>query len=210
MAGKILSSIILSFLSIILCLAQSRMIIVDKLHLQLLVIENADTLLSVPVCVGSNYGDKVKEGDKRTPEGSYSISQIQNSAKWKHDFNDGKGLVIGAKPEYIIPQILLHSVVKSNNDGYSGIIFTSTRRFASAPLEDMNIYDNLAIPVMSNRYAEYCKDLASFLQETEPIHIEHELLKGNITIPGTLMENNSLFSKLEDYLNQQPFYNILD
>ena len=50
------------------CLAQSRMIIVDKPNLQLYVIEQADTLLSAPVCVGANHGDKVNKGDQRTPE----------------------------------------------------------------------------------------------------------------------------------------------
>ena len=38
------------------------------------------------------------------------------------------------KPEYIIPQLLLHSVIKKRKK-YSGVIFTSTRRFMSTSLE---------------------------------------------------------------------------
>lgn len=77
-------------------LAQSRTVIVDKPHLKLYVVERKDTLLSVPISVGANYGNKIKKGDKRTPEGSFKISQIQDSSKWTHDFGDGKGWVKGA------------------------------------------------------------------------------------------------------------------
>lgn len=72
------------------------MVVIDKQNLLLHVIEKGDTLLSVPVCVGVNFGDKIKSGDKKTPEGTFSISQIQNSSKWIHDFGDGKGAVRGA------------------------------------------------------------------------------------------------------------------
>lgn len=113
------------------------------------------------------------------------------------------------KPEYIIPQILLHSVVKSKHKRYSGVLYTSTRRFMNTSLDGIYIYDNLAIPVMSNRSSEHCKVLATFLQMTEPICFEHELLKGNIEF-NTLDKGCSLFSKFKDYLNQQKFYNILN
>lgn len=84
------------------CLAQSKTIIVDKPNLRLYVIAKTDTLLNAPVCVGLNYGDKIKTGDKRTPEGTFTVSQIQNSSKWKHDFGDGKGEVAGAYGPWFI------------------------------------------------------------------------------------------------------------
>lgn len=96
MARKNIFSISLLLLSFIPHFALSRTIIVDKLNLQLYVIERSDTLLSVPISVGANYGDKLIKGDKRTPEGSFYISQIQNSSKWKHDFGDGNGEINGA------------------------------------------------------------------------------------------------------------------
>ncbi|MDW8467083.1 MAG: L,D-transpeptidase [Chloroherpetonaceae bacterium] len=49
-----------------------------------------------PIAVGKNKGDKEAEGDMRTPEGYFYISQIQNSEKWTHDFKDGKGEIAGA------------------------------------------------------------------------------------------------------------------
>lgn len=48
------------------------------------------------VAVGRNSGDKQRSGDFRTPEGSFSISQIQDSRVWSHDFKDGKGSIAGA------------------------------------------------------------------------------------------------------------------
>ena len=71
-------------------------IVVDKPKLRLYVIENSDTLLNVPICVGKNKGNKTRRGDHKTPEGKFAISGIYNSTSWKHDFKDGKGLVAGA------------------------------------------------------------------------------------------------------------------
>lgn len=96
MVCKILVAIILFFFVYSPCMSQSRIIMVDKSNLQLYVIEGVDTLLSAPVCIGANYGNKLKTGDRRTPEGSFWISQIQNASEWEHDFGDGKGMVRGA------------------------------------------------------------------------------------------------------------------
>lgn len=73
-----------------------RRIIIDKPALMLYLIEESDTIFATPVCVGANFGNKQRKGDMRTPEGSFSISQIQNSSSWRHDFGDGNGAVKGA------------------------------------------------------------------------------------------------------------------
>lgn len=78
------------------CATNKRIVVVDKPNLRLYVIQQNDTLLNVPVCVGENLGNKTMKGDMKTPEGHFHISQIQNSQHWKHDFQDGKGLVKGA------------------------------------------------------------------------------------------------------------------
>ena len=70
--------------------------IIDKVNLRLYLIEGTDTIMNVPVCVGTNYGDKIKEGDRRTPEGDFSICQIQDARQWEHDFKDGAGMRKGA------------------------------------------------------------------------------------------------------------------
>lgn len=54
-----------------------------------------------PVAVDKNYGNKTKIGDKKTPEGTFYICSIENSAQWKHDFHDGKGLRKGAYRPYV-------------------------------------------------------------------------------------------------------------
>ena len=48
------------------------------------------------VAVGSNPGQKEKRGDRRTPEGEFSVLQIQDARGWVHDFKDGKGEIPGA------------------------------------------------------------------------------------------------------------------
>lgn len=96
MGGKLCLIYLFIVISVIPVLAQSRVIVVDKTSLQLYVIENTDTLFSAPICVGANLGDKKKKGDRKTPEGVFSISKMQNSSKWKHDFKDGNGLISGA------------------------------------------------------------------------------------------------------------------
>jgi lipoprotein-anchoring transpeptidase ErfK/SrfK len=56
-----------------------------------------DSLLGVyQIAVGRNPGDKKRVGDRTTPVGEFTISQIQNSASWVHDFGDGKGPIAGA------------------------------------------------------------------------------------------------------------------
>lgn len=58
-------------------------IVIDKPTNTLYVIEEADTLLQAGVCLGRNKGQKTRPGDHKTPEGVFSISQIQNSSSWK-------------------------------------------------------------------------------------------------------------------------------
>ncbi len=53
-------------------------------------------IFSFPVALGKNYGNKTEKGDLKTPEGEFTISQIQDSSTWTHDFNDGKGEIAGS------------------------------------------------------------------------------------------------------------------
>lgn len=48
------------------------------------------------VATGQAPGNKRRRGDMRTPEGSFSISQIQDASSWTHDFGDGNGVIQGA------------------------------------------------------------------------------------------------------------------
>lgn len=50
---------------------------------------------SFDVGVGRTTGQKKSAGDGRTPEGRFSIQQIQDSRGWSFDYKDGKGPIKG-------------------------------------------------------------------------------------------------------------------
>lgn len=77
-------------------------LVVNKKDFSICVIARKDTLFKAPICVGVNLGNKTKKGDNKTPEGTFTISQIQNSSKWKHDFKDGFGERAGAYGPWFI------------------------------------------------------------------------------------------------------------
>ena len=98
---KTLVSLLAIFVGSVLSLQAADRIVIDKPALMLYVIsEKSDTLFRAPVCVGKNLGDKQRKGDMRTPEGTFTISQIQDASTWTHDFGDGAGERQGAYGPY--------------------------------------------------------------------------------------------------------------
>ncbi len=97
MRSHIKTFLLIAFLLIVSnqVMAQKH-IVINKSELVIYVINKNDTLFTAPVCVGKNFGDKQKSGDCRTPEGAFSISQIQDARSWQHDFGDGGGMRKGA------------------------------------------------------------------------------------------------------------------
>lgn len=95
-------------------------IIVSKKKLQLYVVsaEN-DTIFQCPVACGMNMGDKKCSGDKKTPEGTFKITNMYDATSWKHDFNDGYGMRIGAYG----PLFFRLNVPQFNDIGLHGTIF---------------------------------------------------------------------------------------
>ena len=61
-----------------------------------------DMILNCGCAVGINKGHKQKKGDYRTPEGMFSVQQIQPSETWGHDFGDGKGYIRHAYGNWFI------------------------------------------------------------------------------------------------------------
>ena len=59
-------------------------------------------LCEYPIAVGKNYGAKRSVGDMKTPEGIFTIEDIQDASGWDHDFGDGKGPVQGAYGDFFI------------------------------------------------------------------------------------------------------------
>lgn len=86
------------------CYAQkAQKIVVSKSCSKLYAFDSkGDTLCNFNCSVGMNYGDKQYEGDKRTPEGEFSISSIEDSRYWTFDFNDGHGQRAGAYGPFFI------------------------------------------------------------------------------------------------------------
>lgn len=65
------------------CFSQERYIVVDKPNMQLYVMENGQKIFTAPIACAKNYGPKQRKGDNRTPEGSFTISNIQPSKGWR-------------------------------------------------------------------------------------------------------------------------------
>jgi hypothetical protein len=81
----------------------SNIVIVNKQQMQLFVYSYSGELkLRAPIACGRRYGNKQKVGDYRTPEGVFSISDIEDSKSWAHDFKDGNGEIQGAYGPYFI------------------------------------------------------------------------------------------------------------
>ena len=55
-----------------------------------------------PIACGRALGNKEKPGDMKTPEGLFSVQQIQDASAWTHDFGDGKGEIRGAYGSHFI------------------------------------------------------------------------------------------------------------
>ena len=91
-----------------------NLVVVDKSNLRLVVVGRqwGDTLLSCPVALGANFGQKRGEGDRRTPEGIFPIAGVENAARWTHDFGDGHGPRQGAYGQWF---------VRLDVEGFTGI-----------------------------------------------------------------------------------------
>lgn len=55
-----------------------------------------------PIACGRNLGNKSRVGDMKTPEGDFTIQQIQPASTWTHDFGDGKGQIKGCYGNWFI------------------------------------------------------------------------------------------------------------
>lgn len=63
---------------------------------------NSRLLAAYPIACGRALGNKEKPGDMKTPEGLFSVQQVQDASAWTHDFGDGKGEIKGAYGSHFI------------------------------------------------------------------------------------------------------------
>lgn len=81
----------------------AKILLVSKQDMKLRLVDyKGEELFVTDIACGCSYGNKLKKGDMKTPEGVFQIADIQNSKEWKHDFKDGKGLIEGAYGPYFI------------------------------------------------------------------------------------------------------------
>ncbi len=77
-------------------------LLVDKGAFTLSVIsDKGDTLMTYPVATGENAGRKRKSGDCKTPEGTFTVTWVQNTKGVLYDYHDGKGKVEAYGPYFI-------------------------------------------------------------------------------------------------------------
>ena len=62
-----------------------------------------ELLQKSPVATGKNLGNKAAIGDRKTPEGVFSIDDVRDASTWGHDFaDDTLGEIKGAYGPYFI------------------------------------------------------------------------------------------------------------
>jgi lipoprotein-anchoring transpeptidase ErfK/SrfK len=84
-------------------LAQDSFIVISKHDMMLRRYDfKGQVLEEYPIACGRNYGNKRKRGDNKTPEGVFTVEQIQDASWWTHDFGDGKGEIKGAYGPYFV------------------------------------------------------------------------------------------------------------
>ncbi|MBD3286166.1 L,D-transpeptidase family protein [candidate division WOR-3 bacterium] len=90
-------------------------IVIKKSLFEMLVFKDGKLIKTYPVALGRNAGDKQRVGDNRTPEGSFTVTSIENSSAWEHDFGDGKGPIKGAYGPWFIRLSTLSFETRSGN-----------------------------------------------------------------------------------------------
>ena len=114
------------------------------------------------------------------------------------------------KPEYIVPQLLLHSIVKGgNNNCFNGIIYTSTRYEGKQnEIIQEELMENIVIPVIKAKDNGFCEALCQHFELSTPSAIKnwlvsHPLIKLQTEIKDTSY-STTLFGMLEKEMKTLP------
>ena len=117
------------------------------------------------------------------------------------------------KPEYIIPQLTLQTILKYRPQtwGADGIIYTSTRKNSANPWNDKpELWESIALPVYKSQPQGLCPQLSKKFKITDSICYEHELIHKRI--PYTPLQNtdyaDSPFGLLEKCLQEETFQEL--
>lgn len=130
------------------------------------------------------------------------------------------------KPEYIIPQLLIESIISRNyqileedssvQDPIYGVIYTSTHISTDFPY-GLEYLENIALPVVnSDIRGVHCEILASLFEISDPLCSEYEQMKEFQQYLNSYSDkkkdeyNYSLMGRLETRIKNCPSYHILD
>lgn len=70
------------------------LIYISKAEMTLTLLDSRGSVVrTYPMACGKGIGPKRQKGDMKTPEGVFSLQQIQDASTWGHNFNDGKGFI---------------------------------------------------------------------------------------------------------------------
>lgn len=109
------------------------------------------------------------------------------------------------KPEYIIPQLLMQSIMKKDKEGeyyYHGIIYNSTQMDANNPYKDRTLYENVAIPIKSKiRNGKEIDLMSTDFSFSKPLNIEYARLTNLIKEPLDSTYVKSIWGQTEALLH---------
>ena len=117
------------------------------------------------------------------------------------------------KPEYIIPQILLHTII-NNKSKIDGILYSSMRKDyeyynkAEPNIEDCSRNENIVVPAkVVCESSKICDKLLRQIEISQPLNFEQELIKGAISFEKYENYNNTIFGQMESILmSSRTFY----
>ncbi len=141
-------------------------IIVDKSDYELKVYDDEGWYATYPIVFGSrDLGDKMKEGDKKTPDGQYKVIQKKIHPKWSYEL-----LLDYPTPTNVqrFNERKLKGLLPKNARIGSGIAIHATR-----PEEEWTVdnFYNWTDGCVSVKYSEM-KDLYSFIPVGTPVTIQ--------------------------------------
>lgn len=111
------------------------------------------------------------------------------------------------KAEYILPQLILHSIIQTtgNDYRYDGIIYTTTK--SDLLFDNMSLMENVVIPVKNTKPKGQCPTLSKWFVITPPLYLEREMMKNptDFTLTYTEMTeyDASAFSMAEAVIKKK-------
>ncbi len=77
-------------------------VLIKKGSFTAVLLDNGKPVREYRCAVGENPGQKEREGDRKTPTGTFTVKDIEDASGWPYDFKDGRGKVAGGYgPWYI-------------------------------------------------------------------------------------------------------------